>query len=95
LECAPALGVVGSSPANPDTADPTVEEPADVVTAPRSKRDECKPWRFNSALLRHLEGDRLVEEHRWKRCTARERWAGSNPAPSALVRPPGWRRARS
>jgi hypothetical protein len=23
-----------------------------VVTAPRSKRDERKPWRFNSALLR-------------------------------------------
>src|SRR5262245_39671412 len=29
-----------------------MEELADVATAPRSKRDERKPWGFNSALLR-------------------------------------------
>jgi hypothetical protein len=61
----PDTGAAGSTPASP-----TMEEPADVVTAPRSRRDERKPWRFDSALLRTMEGDRLVEEHRWKRCTA-------------------------
>lgn len=49
----------------------STEEPADVATAPHSRWDERKPWRFDSALLRsHKEGDRPVEGHRWKRCTA-------------------------
>src|SRR5215467_7513319 len=62
-----------------------MEELADVATAPRSKRDERKPWGFNSALLRA----RKVTG--WSRGTVGggvrrdERRTGSNPVPSALI----------
>jgi hypothetical protein len=46
---------VGSNPANP-----TMEDLADVVTAPRSKRDERKPSEFNSPVLRARKASELV-----------------------------------
>lgn len=50
----------------------TLEELADVVTAPRSKRDERKPWRFDSALLRAWRRQPIGAGHglesRWGSC---------------------------
>jgi hypothetical protein len=65
-----------------------------VVTAPRSKRDERKPWRFNSALLGTMEGVRLVEERRWKRRTGSHLRAFESPTFRTLEAPADWCRPR-
>jgi hypothetical protein len=65
-----------------------------VVTAPRSKRDERKPSRFDSALLRTMEGVRLVEERRWKRRTGSHLRAFESPTFRIVETPTDWCRPR-
>jgi len=59
----------------------TLEELADVVTAPRSKRDERKPWRFDSALLRAWRRQPIGAGHGLEELlTLNQRVEGSSPS---------------